>query len=95
LIAAGEHGRDGRQQLVGQAPVHQLPDQAGPGLGEDVGVSAGALFRLAKSAASSRVIGRTLWIECGSEQVGHGSPAGHRSGPPTELCRDVGVPGRG
>lgn len=32
---------------------------------------------------------------CGSRHTGHGSSAGHRNGPPTELSSTVGAPGRG
>lgn len=32
---------------------------------------------------------------CGSSQCGHGSSAGHNSGPPIELSCHVGAPGRG
>ncbi len=54
-----------------------------------------AKIRRSSRRSSGDVAGLMPCTTCGSSQCGHGSSAGHSSGPPIELSCHVGAPGRG
>ncbi len=90
---------------------HQPDPAQRPALSSKVSRSSGAHSgasgsRRSRSAAAARLRRRSRMssgalilsdarLSCRSSQYGHGSSAGHRSGPPTELSCTVGAPGRG